>query len=173
VIFVLGVDCFWPGGGQEEALKKYFVELTPRERLDLEALTRRGTARARQIKRAMILLGAAEGEKDELIAARVRVHVNTVASVRRRFAEEGLAKALNERPRPGNPRRLDGRQEAHLIALACSDPPEGRDKWTMQLLANRLVELKIVESVSDDTVWRTLKRGMSNPGNAESGALPQ
>ena len=152
-------------------MKKYFVSLTPAERRNLEALTRKGTARARQIKRALTLLAAAEGEKDELIAARVRVHVNTVASIRHRFAEEGLEKALSERPRPGNPRRLDGRQEAYLIALACSDPPEGRDKWTMQLLANRLVELNIVESISDDTVGRTLKRGTSNPGNAESGVL--
>jgi transposase len=149
------------------------VKLTPAERESLEALTRRGTARARQIKRALILLAADEGEKDELIAARVRVHRNTVVRISRRFAEEGLEQALNERPRPGNPRRLDGRQEAYVIALACSDPPAGRAKWTMQLLANRLVELKVVESVSDDTVWRTLKRGRSNRGNAESGAWPQ
>ena len=154
-------------------MKEYVVKLTPSERESLEALTRKGTARARQIKRALILLAADEGEKDELIAVRVRVHSHTVQRVRRRFAEEGLEKALNERPRPGNPRRLDGRQEAYVIALACSDPPEGRDKWTMQLLAKRLVELNVVESISDDTVWRTLKRGRSSPGNAESGALPQ
>lgn len=154
-------------------MKKYFVKLTPDERADLEALTSKGTARARQIKRALILLAADEGEKDAVIATKVRVHLNTVVRIRHRFTEEGLKKALNERPRPGNPRRLDGRQEAYVIALACSDPPEGRDKWTMQLLANRLVELKVVESISDDTVWRTLKRGTLNPGNAKSGVLPQ
>lgn len=153
-------------------MKKYLVKLTPNERADLEALTRKGTARARQIKRALILLAADEGEKDALIAARVRVHLNTVVRIRQRCAAEGLEQALNERPRPGNPRRLDGRQEADVIALACSDPPEGRGKWTMQLLANRLVELKLVESISDDTVWRTLKRGPLNPGNAKSGVSP-
>lgn len=154
-------------------MKKYVVKLTPAERAELEALTSKGTARARQIKRALILLAAGEGERDDLIAASVRVHPNTVGRIRHRFAEEGLEKALNERPRPGNPRRLDGRQEAYLIALACSDPPEGRNKWTMQLLANRLVELKVVENISHDTVRWTLKRGMLNLGNAESGVLPQ
>ena len=154
-------------------MKKYFVKLTATERAALEALTRKGKAPARQIKRSLILLGADEGERDELIAARVRVHLNTVVRIRHRFAKEGLEKALSESPRPGNPRRLDGRQEAYLIALACSNPPEGRAKWTMQLLANRLVQLNVVESISDDTVWRTLKRGALNPGNAKSGASPQ
>ncbi len=154
-------------------MRKYAVKLTPRERADLEALTRKGRARARQIKRALILLGADEGEKDELIAAKVRVHPNTVVRIRHRFAEEGLEKALSERPRPGNPRRLDGRQEAYLIALACSDPPEGRDKWTMRLLAGRLVELDVTDGISHQTVMRTLKRGTSSPGNAESGVSPQ
>lgn len=154
-------------------MKKYFVELTTDERADLEALTSKGTARARQMKRALILLAADEGEQDAVIATKVRVHLSTVVRIRQRFAVEGLKKALNERPRPGNPRRLDGRQEAYVIALACSDPPEGREKWTMQLLAKRLVELNVVDSISDDTVWRTLKRGTSNPGNAESGVLPQ
>jgi transposase len=154
-------------------LKKHIVRLTADERARLEALTRKGTARARQLKRALILLAADEGEKDEMIAARVRVHLNTVVRIRHRFAEEGLEKALSERPRPGNPRKLAGRQEAYLIALACSDPPEGRDKWTMQLLANRLIELNVLEAISKDTVWRTLKRGTLNLGNAESGALPQ
>jgi transposase len=154
-------------------LKKYVVNLTPTERANLEALTRKGTVRARQIKRALILLAVDEGEKDELVAAKVRVHPNTVARIRHRFAEEGLEKALSERARPGNPRRLDGRQEAYLIALACSDPPEGRDKWTMRLLAGRLVELDVIDGISHQTIMRTLKRGTSSPGNAESGASPQ
>jgi hypothetical protein len=84
--------------------------------------------------------------------------------------EEGLEAALSERPRPGKARLLSGRQEAHLIALACSEPPAGRARWTMQLLAGRLVELRIVERISDDTVRRTLKRGRSSPGSASSGA---
>lgn len=154
-------------------MKKYFVKLRPDERAELEALTRKGTARARMIKRALILLASDEGEKDGVIASRVRVHIKTVVRIRHRWAKEGSEQALNERPRPGNPRLLDGRQEAFLIALACSDPPKGRTGWTMKLLAGRLVELKVVDSISDDTVWRTLKRGTSNPGNARSGVLPQ
>lgn len=149
------------------------VELEPRARAELEALTRRGTASARRIKRALILLAAADGERDETIAARVRVHANTVQRIRWRFAAESLRAALSERPRPGKARKLAGPQEAFVIALACTGAPEGRQSWTMQLLADRLVELKLVESISDDTVRRTLKRGPSSPGSAKSGASPR
>jgi transposase len=81
-----------------------------------------------------------------------------VERIRKRFVEEGLEAALTERPRPGGQRKLDGKQEAFLIALACSTPPEGRICWTMQLLANRLVALRIVDAISDETVRRTLKK---------------
>ncbi len=151
-------------------MKKYVVELTPEERTDLEALARKGKVSARRMKRALVLLAAEDGATDEEIAAKVRVHRTTVEHIRQRFVEEGLDAALSERPRPGKARLLDGRQEAHLIALACSDPPVGRVSWTMQLLANRLVELGIVERISDETVRRTLKRGRSSPGSASSGA---
>lgn len=146
-------------GGKEAPLKKYIVDLTPEERADLEALTRKGTASARRMKRALVLLAADDGDKDEAIAAKARVHRTTVEHIRKRFVEEGLEAALSERPRPGKARLLDGRQEAYLIALACSEPPAGRVRWTMRLLANQLVELRIVERISDDTVRRTLKRG--------------
>jgi transposase len=154
-------------------LKKYVVELEPKARAALEALTRRGKASARQIKRALILLAAADGDRDEAIAAKVRVHANTVKRIRRRFVEESLEAALSERPRPGKARKLAGPEEAFVIALACTDAPEGRQTWTMQLLADRLVELRLVESISDDTVRRTLKRGVSSRGNAKSGASPR
>jgi transposase len=154
-------------------LKKYVVELEPKARAALEALTRRGKASARQIKRALILLAAADGDRDEAIAAKVRVHANTVKRIRRRFVEESLEAALSERPRPGKARKLAGPQEAFVIALACTDAPEGRQTWTMQLLADRLVELRLVESISDDTVRRTLKRGVSSRGSAKSGASPR
>jgi transposase len=154
-------------------LKKYVVELEPKARAELEGLTRRGRASARQVKRALILLAVADGDRDEAIAAKVRVHVNTVQRIRRRFAEESLEAALSERPRPGKARRLAGSEEAFVIALACTDAPEGRQTWTMQLLADRLVELKLVDSISDDTVRRTLKRGISSPGSAKSGASPR
>lgn len=152
-------------------LKKYIVELTPEERDRLEVLTRKGNVSARRMKRALILLAADDGDKDEEIAAKARVHRVTVEDIRKRFVLEGLEAALSERPRPGKARLLDGRQEAFVIALACSGPPAGRASWSMQLLADRLVELKVVESISDETVRRTLKRGRSNRGSASSGAL--
>lgn len=157
-------------GGQESPLKRYIVELTAEERASLEALTRRGVASARRLKRALVLLAADDGDKDEEIAAKVRTHRTTVEHLRRRFVEEGLEAALAEHSRPGKARLLDGRQEAYVIALACSEPPTGRVRWTMQLLADRLVELQVAESISDETVRRTLKRGKSNPGSARSGA---
>jgi len=153
-------------------LKKYVVELTLEERDHLEALTRRGTVRARRMKRALALLAADEGDKDEDIADKAHLHRTTVEKTRKRFVEEGLEAALSERPRPGKTRLLDGRKEPYLIALACSDPPAGHATWTMQLLADGLVELNVVESISDETVRRTLKRGTLSPGSASSGVLP-
>jgi len=125
----------------------------------LLSLTRKGKASARRIRRAIVLLAADEGAKDEAIAEKVGLHRNTVEKIRKRWAQGGVDGALNDRPRPGKARLLDGRQEAHLIALTCGTPPEGRTHWTMQLLADKLVELQIVESISDETVRRTLKRG--------------
>lgn len=154
-------------------MKKYVIELEAGERAELEALTSKGSAKARRIKRALILLAADEGDTDEEIAAQLRVGTATVERVRKRFVEDSLEAALSERQRPGKPRLLDGRQEAHVIALACSEPPAGRARWTLQLLADRLVELKIVESICDETVRQTLKRGTSNPGYTSSGASPR
>jgi transposase len=151
-------------------LKKHLVRLTQGERGKLEAMVRGGRESVRKIKRALILLAVDAGHKDEDIAAEVRVHRTTVEHLRKRFAAEGLEAALNERPRPGKARMLDGRQEAYVIALACSEPPEGRAKWTLRLLANRLVELEVVDEISHNTMWRLLKRGSSNPGGASSGA---
>lgn len=161
-----------PAGSKEEVLKKYIVRLAAEERSLLEALTTKGSAKARRLKRALILLAADDGDTDEVIATKIRVHPNSVQRVRERFVEEGLASALSERPRPGKAPLLGGHQEAYLVALTCSSPPAGRVQWTMQLLADRLVELKVVDSISDETVRRTLKRGTSSPGNARSGASP-
>ena len=141
-------------------MKKYMVELTDEERAELEALTRTGQAKARRITRALVLLAADAGRVDQTIAEAARVDVRTVERIRRRFVEEGLDAALSERPRPGAVRKLDGRQEAQVLALACSAPPAGRRQWTMQMLADQLVELKVVETISDETVRRTLKRGI-------------
>jgi transposase len=144
--------------------KKYRVTLTKEERKDLQTLLRGGRAKARKIARAHVLLLADEGKTDEAIAEVLHVGLSTVGRTRQRFVEGGLEWALNERPRPGAARRLDGKAEAFLVALACSGPPEGRTRWTMQLLADRMVELGVVEELSDDTVRRTLKRGRLNPG---------
>ena len=139
--------------------KKYVVELSDEEREALRALTSRGTIGVRRYKRARALLAADAGETDAVIAAKVGVHPASLERLRKRCVEEGLAAALAERPRPGARRVLDGRQEAHLVALACTTPPGGRKRWTMRLLADRLVELRVVERISDETVRRTLKKG--------------
>ncbi len=140
--------------------KRFKVELTDEERAELRLLIRRGTAPARMIRRAHILLRASEGAFDHDSAAALHVAENTVQAVRRRFAEapsgERLQAALYDRPRPGSQPKLDTKGEARLIALACSAPPEGRTHWTMQLLADKLVALEIIDHISDETVRRTL-----------------
>lgn len=140
------------------------VVLSEQERAKLESLVRKGKAPARQISRAQILLHLAEGKPDTVVARAVRCHANTVRRLRRRFAGEGLESTLNERPRPGATPKLDGKGEAFLVALACSAPPEGQSKWTMQLLADRLVTLSVVDDISDETVRRVLKKTSSSRG---------
>jgi transposase len=153
--------------------KKYRVRLTDEERNHLEKLVRKGKAHARKLLYARILLKADEDGPSwdhQRIADALEVSVATVARQRRRFCEEGLEIALLPK-KPGRPRRraLDGRAEAHLIALSCSDPPEGRERWSMRLLADRMVELGYVESLSYETVRRTLKKTSSNLTSNASG----
>jgi len=138
--------------------KLYRVNLTPEERQELLELTSKGRINARKMKRAQVLLKADEGLKDEAIMAAVGVSRPMVERTRKRLVEGGLNKALNEDPRPGAKRRLDGRAEAHLIALTCSEPPDDHDHWALRLLADKLVELGVVESVSYETVRQTLKK---------------
>ncbi len=145
-------------------MKKYVVDLNEQEEKRLEELTTKGKSGARKIRRARILLLANEGLIDEEIARALGAAVTTVERIRKRFVEEGLEAALSERPRPGAARKLNGHQEAYLVALACSDPPEGKKRWSMQLLADRLVEVGVVDEISDETVRRALKKGTSNPG---------
>jgi hypothetical protein len=142
--------------------KKYRVRLSGEERKRLEKLVRQGKAHARKLLYARVLLKADEGGPawtDERTADALEVSVATVARERRRYCEEGLEVALLPK-KPGRPRRrvLEGRAEAHLIALACSNAPEGRDHWPLRLLADRMVELGYVESISYETVRRTLKK---------------
>lgn len=140
------------------ARKKYIVELAPEEREALREMTRKGEIRARKMKRAMILLKADEGMTDPEIMMALDVSRPTTERIRKRFVEGGLDRALNEDPRPGQKRRLDGRAEAQLIAIACSEPPPGHDHWALRLLADRLVELEIVDSISHECVRQTLKK---------------
>jgi transposase len=146
-------------------MKKYIVTLTVEERKGLSDLIAAGKAAAQKLAHARILLkaDAAEGGPawpDGRIAEAVEVSVATVERVRRRFVEEGLEASLvrKKQGRPGRERVLDGRAEARLIALACSQPPDGRKAWTMRLLADRLVELEVVPAISDETVRRALKK---------------
>jgi putative transposase len=152
--------------------KKYIVTLTGDERAQLVALTKRGKVSARRLTRAHLLLQADTGLADEAIAQALHIGTATVERIRKRFVEEGLEAALAERPRPGGQRKLDGKQEAFLIALACSTPPEGRTCWTMQLLAEKLVELRLVAAISDETVRRTLKKTSSSRGRSRPGVFP-
>ena len=134
------------------------VRLTEAQRTDLIALTRRGEANARRITRARVLLLADRGTTDRAIADALAVHPRTCQRLRQRACQEGVHAALDDRPRPGAPRLLDDRQEAHLIALACSDAPDGHDRWTMAMLAERMVVLEIVPAISAETVRQTLQQ---------------
>lgn len=136
--------------------KQFRVELGEDERVRLLLLTRQGKAPARTVLRAHILLRASEDAYDPETARSLHTSPATVQRVRRRFAEGGLERALYDRHRPGAAPKLDAKGEAQLIALACSTPPEGRSVWTLQLLADKLVELRVIDSISDESVRRTL-----------------
>ena len=138
--------------------KTYHIRLSAEERQQLIELTSKGTVKARKFKRAMILLKADEGLHDPQIMIAVNVSRPSVERIRKRFVLGGLEKALEEDPRPGQRRKLDGRSEAILVATACSRAPEGHDHWTVRLLAGKLVELGVVNSISHETVRMTLKK---------------
>jgi transposase len=138
--------------------KKYIIELTDEERASLLALTKKGKVRARKLKRAQILLLADEGKLDDEIAAVLHIGRSTVERTRQKLVEHGLEFALNERPRLGREPKLDDKAKAVLLTLAQSTPPEGRKCWTLQLLADRMVGLGVVDTLSDETVRRVLKK---------------
>ena len=151
-------------------VKKYLVRLSEDERAELDTLVKTGRAAARKRWHAQILLKADEGEHgpawpDAAIMKALDVGVRTVERLRQCLVEEGLETALNGRPQPRyKSPKLDGEQEAYLIALACSAPPAGRNRWTLRLLADRMVELEYVDTVSYETVRQVLKKTYSNPG---------
>jgi transposase len=143
--------------------KKYLVELSADEREQLQLLIRRGKTSARKLTRARVLLKAAEGTTDEEIVAALNVGIATVERLRKRFVEAGLD-AINEKPRPGKQPKLDSKAQARLVAEACAKAPAGRQRWTLQLLADRVVELKLADSCSYETIRRTLKKTSSSLG---------
>ena len=138
--------------------KKYLINLSDDDCEMLEQMTRKGSLKARQFKRAMILLKANEGLSDPEIMAALNVSRPCVERIRKRFVVDGIERALNEDPRPGQRRKLDGRAEATLIATACTEAPEGHAHWTLRLLADKLVKLQVVDTISYETVRRTLKK---------------
>jgi transposase len=150
--------------------QKYSVVLTEAERTHLERLIAAGTAPARKLAHARVLLNADKGPGgpgwvDTAIAAAVEISQPTISRIRQQFVEAGLEAALNRRaPRRVYARKLDGEQEARLIALTCSEAPAGQARWSLRLLADKLVELEIVEAVSHQTVRRVLKKTNSSPG---------
>jgi transposase len=152
-------------------MKKQSIVLTAEQRRDLEALIKAGQAPARKITRARILLKADCGPQgprwsNRQIHEALDVGESTVCRARQSFAQGGLEAALNRRPQPprAEKRKLDGEQEAHLVALMCNQPPQGYERWSMRLVADKLVELEIVESVSHETVRQVLKKTHSNRG---------
>lgn len=156
--------------------KKYRVTLSDAQRAQLEDLTGGGSVKVRLYKRARVLLLADEshpdgGKTDAVIAEYVDVSSPTVARIRRRFVEEGLDRALYDKPRSGAPKQFTGKQRAEITALACSEPPDGYECWSLRLLADQLVELGIVDSISHDTVGRVLKKTISSRISNDNGVL--
>jgi len=144
--------------------KLHHVRLKEEEREGLSRYLRRGKSSARSLTRARILLLADEGRDDGEISKALKVSKSTANRIRKRYFESGLQFALHEKARSGAPTKMDGRIEAQLTLLACSEPPDGRSKWTLRLLADRLVELEAVESISHMSVQRLLKKMKSNRG---------
>jgi transposase len=147
--------------------KKYVVSLKGHERMELQRMLRRGRESARTLARARVLLKCDEGCTDDEVVDAVAVSLGTVERSRKRFCTGGLDAALTDRPQPPRPhkRKIDGAAEARLVTLACSTPPDGRESWTLQLLADSMVKLKYVDgAVSDETVRRVLKKTRSNRG---------
>jgi transposase len=150
--------------GEEMPAKKYKVSLSDEERIRLSALVSKGTGAARRMSRARILLLADAsqmegGWKDADIAKALGVSARTVERTREKCVELGLEAALNHsRPKNTRPKALDGAAEAHLVQLACSDAPDGHERWSLQMLADKLIELEVVETVSRETIRTTLKK---------------
>lgn len=144
--------------------KLYHIQLTPEQRKSLRKTVRIGRNKAKVIMHAHILLKSDEGKTDKEIAELLYIGEETVRRVRQRFCNDGLEMALHGKPYPPGEPSLTDEQEAYLIALACSDPPEGRSRWTVELLTERMVTDKVIDSISREKVRLTLKKTNSSPG---------
>lgn len=156
------ISPFKKGGGMRQ---KYGIQLKKRERNWLEKIVRSGRHSARPITRCRILLLAdrnSKGKSDSEIVEALGVCLATVHNIRRRFCQGGIS-SIQDKPRPGQPPKFQGKPAAAITALACSTPPEGRTRWTLELLADRAVELKIVDSICPQSVLNILKKTKSNP----------
>jgi transposase len=154
--------------------QKYKVNLSKAERGQLQELIQSKAPRDRRVKHAKILLESDLGKSAAKVADWVGVGHSTVERTRQRYAEGGIEAALYDKPRPGGKAKLDGKQQAFVVALACSDTPDGQARWSMQMLADKMVELGVVEqAVSHDTIGRVLKKMTLNPGSKHSGVLPK
>lgn len=156
--------------------KKHDITLSAEERNRLRNLTTAGTLSVRAVKRAQILLKAdaspdGPGWSDPAISQALDVHPMTVLGVRRRYGQHGLEAVLQGRYTGHNPAIVTGEVEAHLVALACKEPPAGRESWTMQLLADQLIALEVVERISDETVRQALKKTNLSPGSNKNGVF--
>jgi transposase len=140
------------------------IQLSGEQRAELEQLIRTGKAAARVQTRARILLLSSEGKPEAEITAALHTSSATVYSVRHHFRTEGLQRALYDKPHAGRPPRITGDVQAHLTMLACSTPPQGRDRWTLQLLADKMVQLQYIDAISDQAVYYTLKKTNSSLG---------
>src|ERR1700684_4125096 len=152
---------------------RYRVELSQAERCELTAMLSKGKRAARKLKRAQILLAADAGCGDEEIARAVAVSGSTVYRTKRRFVEGNLEQALSEEPRPGADRKLTGKEEALLVATACASPPEGRARWTLELLAGAMINLTDHESRAGETVRRRLAENGLKPWRKDMWCIPK
>lgn len=144
--------------------------LRDEDRDELQELVSKGNHSVRKIKRAQVLLASETGQSAHVIGELIGVSAGTVHNVRARYVQEGLTRALNELPRPGKPKKIYAREEALITGIACSKPPTGHDHWTLQMIADRVVQLTDLTSLSKPTVMKTLKKANSNPGSLSNGA---
>ena len=150
--------------------QQFPVPLDEEERHWLLTFINKGDRGVRKLKRAHMLLRASEGKNDRQVAEALQACPQSVGNIRRKYAHGGIEAARNDRPRPGGERKLTAKGEATLMALACSDPPDGRVDWTMQRLADKLIARNLGESIADETVRRTRKKTSANRGSKSSGA---